>query len=151
MGRVRGGIFSGAMVLAGLSATLISGLLAIGIRQVTHPAIRPTPIYVQPASGEVAVPDATPTASPSPSPATSQSSIAVAAPVAGPAGTGPVVRHRSGTTTGSVSSGGTVATVTTPAPAPAPSSSPAPTAPAHGNGKGSANGAGNSGGNGHHR
>src|SRR5437763_1464345 len=35
MDRVRGGVFSGAMVLAGISATLLSALLAIGIRQVT--------------------------------------------------------------------------------------------------------------------
>ena len=64
MGRVRGGVFSGAMVLAGISATLLSALLAIGIRQVTtlHEN-RPLQVSIGPASGEVAVPDATASAS----------------------------------------------------------------------------------------
>src|SRR5436309_9210253 len=66
MDRVRGGVFSGAMVLAGISATLLSALLAIGIRQVTalHQN-RPVQVTMVPASGDVAVPDAT--ASPRPS------------------------------------------------------------------------------------
>src|SRR4051812_4553370 len=60
MDRVRGGVFSGAMVLAGISATLLSALLAIGIRQVTalHEN-RPVQVSLVPASGQVAVPDAT--------------------------------------------------------------------------------------------
>ena len=51
MDKVRGGVFSGAMVLAGLSATLISVLIAIGIRQVTLAPSHPMPVHILPASG----------------------------------------------------------------------------------------------------
>jgi len=154
MDRVRGGVFSGAMVLAGISATLLSALLAIGIRQVTslHQA-QPVQVTMVPSSGEVAVPDAT---------ASPQSSPSADAPTAVPAYAPvphsyvpPATSFR--TTAGSRSAGGSV-TVSKPvptatsskAPAPAPSATPTPTPTSTRPGNGQANGAGNGNGNGHH-
>ena len=154
MDRVRGGVFSGAMVLAGISATLLSALLAIGIRQVTalHQN-RPVQVTMVPASGEVAVPDATASPRPSHAVAATPESVPAYAPV--PHSYVPPATS-AGTATGTRSGGGSV---TKPAPAPAPattttkpapaaaSSSPTPTPskPGHGH----ANGAGNGNGNGH--
>src|SRR3954452_20937318 len=132
MDRVRGGVFSGAMVLAGISATLLSALLAIGIRQVTalHEN-RPMQVSLVP-SGQVAVPDAT--TSPKPSHAAAAPSSAPAyAPVPHSYMPPSYVRHSSvpsaptsGTTTGSRSAGGSV---TNPAPVATTTTKPASAAP----------------------
>jgi hypothetical protein len=121
MDRVRGGVFSGAMVLAGISATLLSALLAIGIRQVTslHQS-RPLQVTMVPSSGEVAVPDAT--ASPAPSHAASATSAPAYATL--PHGNVPPrpdsrSAGSADTTTGSAAAGGSVAK-----PAPAKATSP---------------------------
>src|SRR3954447_4674311 len=157
MDRVRGGVFSGAMVLAGISATLLSALLAIGIRQVTVHASRPVQVTMNPSSGQVAVPEA---ASPKPSHASFAATSAPAyAPVPNsyvpprPAPrSAPQPAGHPGTTTGSRSSGGSVAppaATKSPTPPAKPSATPTPTRPGHGNGHGAANGAGNGNGNGH--
>ena len=167
MDRVRGGVFSGAMVLAGISATLLSALLAIGIRQVTalHEN-RPVQVSLVPSSGQVAVPDAT--TSPKSSHAAPTPSFAPAyAPVPHSYMPPSYVRHSSvpsaptsGTTTGSRSGGGSVtkpapvATTTTKPASAAPSSTPTPTptpskpGQGHANGAGNGNGSGNGSGNG---
>jgi hypothetical protein len=146
MDKVRGGVFSGAILLAGLSATLISGLIAVGIRQVTLTPSRPLQVHIQPASGQVAIPEAT--SSPAPRvhglPSRPEVSPAMVS--------GPRTRATTATTTGSRSSGGTVTkpaptTASTPATAPAASASPSPSTP--GKGKGNANGQANGNGNGH--
>src|SRR5947199_6743537 len=64
MNRLRGGILSGAVLLACLSATLLSALAVIGIRALTLPAPHTAPLVVHPASGEVAVPDTSAAATP---------------------------------------------------------------------------------------
>jgi hypothetical protein len=178
MDRVRGGVFSGAMVLAGISATLIAALIAIGMRQVTNPATRPTPIFVQPASGEVAVPDAH-ASSAAPRAASASSAANDYVPVRAaarhssrpasatrPSSTRPSsTRQGGGATTGSVTSGGSVAPASnnagqqpatasgssaSPSPSATPTPSPSASAPGNGNGDGNANGNGNGNGNGHH-
>ena len=155
MDRVRGGVFSGAMVLAGISATLLSALLAIGIRQVTQlRQSHPVQVTMLPSSGEVAVPDAT--TSPTPSHAAETPTTAPAYSAVPPSYVAPASSPR--TTTGGRSAGGSVTTVSTPkpaastptatkAPAAAPSATPSPTPTKPG--KGHANGAGNGNGNGH--
>jgi hypothetical protein len=161
MDRVRGGVFSGAMLLAGLSATLLSGLIAIGIRQVTMTAARPLQVTVQHDSGEVAVAESPLSVSPSAASGAAEPSLARAhtyrpTGVVSRAG----VSHSSGTTTGSATAGGSLK-----APARAvrpPVASPRPSPAAHGkrhakgNGKATAKGPSNGptngkGGNGHHR
>jgi hypothetical protein len=172
MDKVRGGVFSGAMVLAGLSATLISGLIAIGIRQVTLAPSHPMQVHILPASGEVSVPDATPSPQPSAhgSPPVSVADLPVSSgamtrTAAGASGsTTASTRTTTGTTTGTRSSAGTVSSpapttaatpVTAPADSSSPSSSPAPTKPGNGNGNGNGNangqgtGQSSSNGNGH--
>ena len=151
MDRARGGVFSGAMLLAGLSATLLSGLIAIGIRQVTMTASRPVQVTVQHASGEVAVPEAPPSVSPSAASGVAEPSLARAHTYR-PIGVVPRAgaTRSSGTTarktTGSATGGGSVAA---PARTPAPSStSPHATGHTKGNGKGAAKGAAKGAGNG---
>jgi hypothetical protein len=163
MDTTRGGVFSGAMVLAGLSATLLSALAVIGIRALTLPPPHTAPIFVRTTSGDVSVPDAAASApSPSVSP-THLPSAAHATHLASPHRRASVTSRAAGVTTTRHSSAPAAtaqsqptaapAAVVAPAPAPAPASpsSPASSTPAtNGNGQhnGAANGNGGNGGNG---